>query len=409
MMKKKNVCVRHKNKNTLRKIKPALLTLAIAQALSLQATQAASIEVTSDLDDGSDCTLRDALATTNAGTDQFNGCVLTGDALGNNDTITFGPAVAGQTITLTQGGLGISNRVSINPGGINTTTVDGNQASPVISISNGSGTPVVMNQLSITGSTGYAIYMRENNLTLSNSTVSGTAGIHVFLGGLALISNTVSDNTGTGIYMYGGNVSLLDSTVSGNTSHGIGLAQSEAELTNSTVSGNTGHGIYLNGGEVRLNNSTVTDNIGHGIYGYNWDIDLANSIVADNDGPGDPSVADCNVNYSELINAGTDTISTTVCGGATVADPLLGPLADYGGTTQTHALLAGSPAIDNATAAGATVNDQRGVASVGVRDSGAYEFDDVDPNPDSDSDGILDEYDNCPLDSNPIRLIMTLI
>ena len=53
---------------------------------------------------------------------------------------------------------------------------------------------------------------------------------------------------------------------------------------------------------------------------------------------------------------------------------MLGPLADNGGPTQTHALLTGSPAINNATAAGATATDQRGVAAVGVRDSGAYEF-----------------------------------
>ena len=77
--------------------------------------------------------------------------------------------------------------------------------------------------------------------------------------------------------------------------------------------------------------------------------------------------------YSSL-DAGPDTISTTVCGGATVADPLLGPLADKGGPTQAHALLAGSPAIDNGTSWAGTATDQRGVAVEGLRDSGAYEF-----------------------------------
>jgi hypothetical protein len=43
-------------------------------------------------------------------------------------------------------------------------------------------------------------------------------------------------------------------------------------------------------------------------------------------------------------------------------DPLLGPLANNGGPTQTHALLAGSPAIDKGDNTGAPATDQRGVA-----------------------------------------------
>ena len=42
--------------------------------------------------------------------------------------------------------------------------------------------------------------------------------------------------------------------------------------------------------------------------------------------------------------------------------PLLGPLADNGGPTQTHALLAGSPAIDAGDDTAAPATDQRGVA-----------------------------------------------
>jgi hypothetical protein len=47
----------------------------------------------------------------------------------------------------------------------------------------------------------------------------------------------------------------------------------------------------------------------------------------------------------------------------TAQDPLdarLGPLANNGGPTQTHALLAGSPAIDTGDDAGAPAFDQRG-------------------------------------------------
>jgi hypothetical protein len=55
-------------------------------------------------------------------------------------------------------------------------------------------------------------------------------------------------------------------------------------------------------------------------------------------------------------------------------DPLLGPLADHGGLTLTHELLAGSPAIDHA-AVTCDSPDQRGVARPqGPRcDIGAFE------------------------------------
>jgi hypothetical protein len=43
-------------------------------------------------------------------------------------------------------------------------------------------------------------------------------------------------------------------------------------------------------------------------------------------------------------------------------DPRLGPLAFNGGPTRTHALLAGSPAIDHGDNSGAPATDQRGVA-----------------------------------------------
>jgi hypothetical protein len=55
-------------------------------------------------------------------------------------------------------------------------------------------------------------------------------------------------------------------------------------------------------------------------------------------------------------------------------NPLLGPLGDNGGPTRTHALGAGSPAIDAAGDA-CPATDQRGVARpLGARcDIGSYE------------------------------------
>jgi hypothetical protein len=63
---------------------------------------------------------------------------------------------------------------------------------------------------------------------------------------------------------------------------------------------------------------------------------------------------------------------------ANPVDPKLAPLGNYGGPTQTHALLPGSLAIDAGDAT-ITTADQRGVAPVGIRDIGAYEYKDVTP------------------------------
>jgi hypothetical protein len=57
-------------------------------------------------------------------------------------------------------------------------------------------------------------------------------------------------------------------------------------------------------------------------------------------------------------------------------DALIGPLADNGGPTLTHALLDGSPAIDAADDAACPATDQRGVPRPqgAACDIGAYEY-----------------------------------
>ena len=63
------------------------------------------------------------------------------------------------------------------------------------------------------------------------------------------------------------------------------------------------------------------------------------------------------------------------------ADPLLGPVANNGGPTDTRALRQGSPAIDagNAQFCGVTGTDQRRAPFVGNCDIGAFEFGGVPP------------------------------
>ena len=82
--------------------------------------------------------------------------------------------------------------------------------------------------------------------------------------------------------------------------------------------------------------------------------------------PDDPAVTVLATGSSTRVTSTTDTV---------VADALLGPLADNGGPTLTHALLAGSPAIDAGDPATAPATDQRGVVRPqgAAPDAGAYE------------------------------------
>ena len=80
-------------------------------------------------------------------------------------------------------------------------------------------------------------------------------------------------------------------------------------------------------------------------------------------------------NADAVINSQpTDQIGTP----AAPIDPLLGPLADNGGPTLTHALQPGSPAINRGDPA-APPQDQRGYGRLGVPDVGAFEFNGIPP------------------------------
>jgi hypothetical protein len=73
-------------------------------------------------------------------------------------------------------------------------------------------------------------------------------------------------------------------------------------------------------------------------------------------------------------NVFTDYTCFDVAGDQVVADALLGPLADNGGPTLTHALLAGSPAVDAADNGFCPVIDQRGETRDADCDVGSFEY-----------------------------------
>jgi hypothetical protein len=231
------------------------------------------------------------------------------------------------------------------------------------------------------------------NSTISGNTAFGTGGGIDSVGGpVDLFQSTVSGNlalTGGGGIMVtgGGTTHMIMSTVSGNTAASGaagGIFAHAVELITSTVSGNRaaaggGGGIAASLGTIR--NSTIAENFaagpGGGVLGLDdfSPIHVKNSIIAENLNL-DALFSDFRRDVSGVfVSEGHNLIGvvdgSTGFGAAgdllgTVSDPLdplLGPLAFNGGPTQTHALLAGSPAIDHGiNSDDALATDQRGVA-----------------------------------------------
>jgi CSLREA domain-containing protein len=177
-------------------------------------------------------------------------------------------------------------------------------------------------------------------------------------------------------------------TVSGNYAADGGglLTWGVANITNSTFSGNDaddrGAGITAEGRLTLLKNVTVAANrlnpgapAGNaaGIAAIDY-VDAVNTIVAGS--AGGPNCAA----GAPLASAGHNLEDGANCGLVAVGDlrltdPLLGPLADNSGFTQTHALLAGSPAIDAGDDASCSLEDQRLFPRRGKHcDIGAYEY-----------------------------------
>ena len=248
------------------------------------------------------------------------------------------------------------------------------------------------------------------NLSSNSSVVSGNIsrgrGGGIYIGGVASLTNSsVSENSartfGGGIFTSSAEIYLTNSTVDGNSSlsDGGGIFSSsfsEVSLTNSTLSGNSsgrnGGAIGTYRSSILLVNSTVSGNsaasMGGGIrfndFNGEESLTLYNSIVASNRDDGTApdvfaAIAVTNVEHSLIGDTtGFEITATTGIGNILNQLSLLGPLADNGGPTQTHALLAGSPAIDagsNALVDAGVTTDQRGEVRIefGTVDIGAFE------------------------------------
>lgn len=263
------------------------------------------------------------------------------------------------------------------------------------------------------GSYGGALY--AYSLTMSNSTLSGNHayGIHdaagtaafggaAFVYSLYLASSTVSGNranhrvnAGFTSYDIGGAIvavtggTIRESTIDSNSSGGRagGIASfNPLTVINSTISGNRAQsdiagGLFLRWpSTLAMDNSTVTANQsaldGGGIWLNMPGSQIRSSIVFGNSS----DIGNTDNRYGLAAAFAIDG-ATSIIGSASGlislpidtlgSDPLLRPLAANGGPTRTHALGAGSPAIDAGSNPATLANDQRGVGFVRVHGSAA--------------------------------------
>jgi hypothetical protein len=313
------------------------------------------------------------------------------------------------TVTLTQingGELFVSNSIEIIGTGADNLTVDG-----------GAGTNRVF-------------FLFDANWTISNLTITGGNGggrngdgagdgvggaIYAVWGSVILDKVVISGNSGMnggGVYFYKGQHYISNSTIKDNTSNSYGGFFNDGgaiTIINSTFSGNnaiSGGGAAFGsvGGSVAMINSTITSNStgnsnGGGIYQFSGTLNLGNTIVAGNSGGSGSDIfqvaATVTTSGGNLIGNNGSVTATFPAGipnanndyagtSASPINPILGELQNNGGTTPTHALLFGSPAINagnNSNLASAT--DQRGFTRIvgGRIDIGAYESNFTTPTP----------------------------
>ena len=209
----------------------------------------------------------------------------------------------------------------------------------------------------------------------------GARGGAIFADGGSLIVDTATFANNFSIGGNGGNGGQNDDGLNCGA-HGKGGFSYGGANTNNTATVSIKHGtISLNNaqaGNTGVNTpgvnkppQLVAEGTGGGIRVGPGSVTLENTIIAGNtaaNGLGDTTGAPTpgpNVdgavtsNGHNLLGIATEATGFTGTGDQTGVDPMLMPLADNGGPTQTMALSVGSPAIDSGVAAGASF-DQRG-------------------------------------------------
>jgi len=300
------------------------------------------------------------------------------------------------TYTLSNGPLTVTYNLNVAGAGARSTIIERSAQAPTArvfefnSFTHNVGGVTIRNGIANAANNFFGGNIRAQNaiLTISGSTITGGSG-----------------SSGGGISNVTGQLTVRNSTISGNRAdtgggdagaiQNFGDANNPASLTveNSTISDNSARlaGGIISGGNVlnsvAIKNSTIASNAsldrggGGGLLIGTGTASIENTIIAQNSSSGTPLTPNCSTDPGATIGSlGFNLESGTDCGFAASGDqqskdPMLGPLQNAGGPTDTRPLLAGSPALNAGRTATCLSTDQRGVPRPQgpACDIGAYE------------------------------------
>ena len=287
-----------------------------------------------------------------------SGCdFMTVQAAINDAGTTNGTRITISEAVHTESGIVVDKNVTIEGRGATQSTIlqgsatRGTAANRVLKIQ--PDTNVTLQYLTIRHGYGYSGggVSNEGTLTITHST----------------IANNDADTYGGGIENASGILHLVNTTISGNTAAGDSVSHG-------------GGGLDLYGdGTVTIDYSTIVNNDApnvtdrDGIWLEYGSLSIRNSIVSGN------SSTNCTIESgSTFTPSGENIADDASCTGFSQlnTDPKLDTLKDNNGPGPTHALLAGSPALDAISVPCGVATDERGVSrpqGVGC-DIGAFEL-----------------------------------
>lgn len=364
-------CTRHYRNRALQSVFNPLARTVFIRSLALLAFVACAAAFTSSarantitvnglgdtLSNNGVCTIREAVINANNDAATWADCAASSGADVINlpaGTITLSLPNAPSSFTAEEfamtGDLDILGSLTINgdPAG---TTIDGAQLDRIFDIN----PDTDVNDPTPTPS----IVVNINGLTVTNGRQNDVGGIRVNANSTVTIdSSTISNNTSSandsgGIYN-GGTLTMTNSTISGNFALLLaGGIKNDGNLTLKSCTVTNNHSSFANLITGVLNSGTLT---------------IGNTIIAGNGGTDFPNLTgnSNSLGYNIIGSLGTSGIDPfPVHGtgdqvGVSDAAVQLGPLQNNGGPTPTHALGAGSIALDKGNSFGLTA-DQRGL------------------------------------------------
>ncbi len=308
-------------------------------------------------------TTADPATPDNSCTTVAGGCTIR-DAL-DDATATDRVIVPSGTYNLTQGPLQLVSRTIVGAGA-RSTIIDAGGAAKALYVTGGTnqvsgvtlrnGGGVAIQAPAAGGAVLVTSTFAPTNLTLTGVTVSGSH----------------SSSEGGGVASVGSTLTMINSTVSnnvtfdtGSTTAGGGLAVDgggTTTLRNSTISNNSadsteaptsaGGGVYVAGSsQLVTEGTTIAANaapLGPGFYmtSSTASASMSRTIIAGNRLPSGAAGPACDVDSSSFSADLSIADDDTCAFAGSPRNPQLGPLANNGGPTDTHALATTSPAIN---------------------------------------------------------------